>query len=141
MNYLLIQILLCLFIAGLIGLVIGWFLRGMYKNKLLHRYQESNINLNENNNRWSEKVEVEKKRQDNTIDALKEELTEVKKRLMKAEIKNRGAQTIKEEAKVRLKEMETNYSNKLEQLSKELSITKQQLAIVIQETQIPHNPN
>ncbi len=116
MNYLLIQIVLCLLIAGLIGLVIGWFLRGMYKNKLLKKY-------------------------DNTVDALKEELTDVKKRLMKAEIKNRGAQTIKEEAKVRLKEMETNYSNKLEQLSKELSITKQQLAIVIQETQIPHNPN
>ncbi len=139
MNYLLIQILLYLLIAGLIGLVIGWFLRGMYKNKLLNKHQR--FNLNENNDRWSEKLEVERKKYENTIDALKEELTEVKKRLMKAEIKNRGAQTIKEEAKTRLKEMENNYSNKLTQLSKELSITKQQLAIVVQETQIPHNPN
>jgi len=45
MNYLLLEIFLCLLLAGVIGLVIGWFLRGGCKKKLL-----------DNNNLWIDKI-------------------------------------------------------------------------------------
>jgi len=45
MNYLLVEIFLCLLLAGVIGLVIGWFLRGGCKQELL-----------QNTNIWIEKM-------------------------------------------------------------------------------------
>ena len=136
MNYLLIKILLCLLIAGFIGLVIGWLLRGWYRNKHLEKHQESILNLNENNDRWSKRIEMEKNKHADTIKHLNQELIEVKKKLLTAEIKNRSSQTIKEQTKIRLKEMESNYTNKIAQLSQELSTSKKKLTIVIKEIKI-----
>ena len=136
MSYLLMQIFLCLLIAGFIGLTIGWFLRGGCKNKLLDKNKKSSLKLNENNDRWSKRIEMEKNKNANTMKILNQELSEVKETLRLSEIKNRGSQTIKEQTKIRLKDMEKSYSQKLTQISKELSITKQQLAIVIKETHI-----
>ena len=58
MNYLLIQILVCLLIAGLIGLVIGWLLRGGCKAKLLDKSKDWEEKLNANERTWKKQVQT-----------------------------------------------------------------------------------
>ena len=57
MNYLLIQIFICLLIAGLIGLIIGWFLRGGCKKELRENDNIWDTKLKNTNNTWNDKVQ------------------------------------------------------------------------------------
>lgn len=56
MSYLLMQIFICLLIAGLIGLLIGWLLRGGCKNELRDNDNNWNNKLDESNAAWKNKV-------------------------------------------------------------------------------------
>ena len=51
------QILLCLLIAGIIGLVIGWLLRGSCKNKLLENDNKWNAELDKTNGSWQGQIQ------------------------------------------------------------------------------------
>jgi len=57
MNYLLIEILACLLIAGLIGVFIGWLLRGGCKNLLLENDNLWKNTLKDTNSSWENKIQ------------------------------------------------------------------------------------
>lgn len=56
MNFILLQILLCLLLAGLIGAVIGWLLRGNCSKKLLARDEECEMKMRAIEREWNTKL-------------------------------------------------------------------------------------
>lgn len=61
MSYLLAQILVCLIIAGLIGAVIGWLLRGGCSNKLKECEEEWKMKMGSLESEWNSKLQRESK--------------------------------------------------------------------------------
>ena len=61
MNYLIVEILGCLVIAGIIGMVLGWFLRGGCRKKLKHNTLD-----------WQEKLRIDNLAAKNKISLLEE---------------------------------------------------------------------
>jgi len=57
MSYLLMQILICLLIAGLIGMIIGWLLRGGCKGVLKDNDTQWENKLLDTNNSWEQKIQ------------------------------------------------------------------------------------
>jgi uncharacterized protein YukE len=58
MSNLLEDISMCLFIAGLVGLVAGWFLgKFKYRDKLQSLQNELKLKLNKNNDTWERKLD------------------------------------------------------------------------------------
>jgi gas vesicle protein len=57
MSYLLAQILVCLFIAGLIGAVIGWLLRGGCSKKLRDCEDECKMKMGSLESEWNSKLQ------------------------------------------------------------------------------------
>ena len=61
MNYLIVEILGCLVIAGLIGVVLGWFLRGGCRKRLKNNTLD-----------WQEKLRIDNVSAKNKISLLEE---------------------------------------------------------------------
>ncbi len=75
MSYLLMQIFVCLLIAGLIGLLIGWLLRGGCKNKLRDNDDKWNSELEQVNGSWRGQVQSLTSEKKSNIDKGKLELS------------------------------------------------------------------
>jgi len=88
MSYLLVQILVCLLIAGLIGLVIGWFLRGGCDKKLKEseRYWTDKFNAHDNSLR--NKHQGLMLEQESNIEHARSELSILKNKLTLMTSKN-----------------------------------------------------
>lgn len=56
MSYLLLQILICLLIAGLIGVAIGWLLRGNCSKKLQEHEEECEMKMRAVEREWNTKL-------------------------------------------------------------------------------------
>jgi len=92
MSYLLAQILVCLLIAGLIGAVIGWLLRGGCKDK-----------LRELSNKWSARYDTEKAVWQGKIDSAESQV-------------ERSVQLNNDEWDARLRDLESSWEGKVQSL-------------------------
>ena len=106
MSYLLVQILVCLLIAGLIGLAIGWLLRGGCSGK-----------LKENDNHWNEQLNhkvqglmLEKKRE---VGNVQDRLSLISKNLKVSEDKNRLLVSEQDKLVIELNETIDGLKNRL----------------------------
>lgn len=131
MSYLLVQVLVCLLIAGLIGLIIGWLLRGGCDKTLLKNDEEWNIKLQENKNQWSKRIETLKNENDINIETIKQELVGTKNELesTKVTLVNQESNTNQEKVTLanRLKDLQLEHNNAKNKLSKELSGVREKL--------------
>jgi len=92
MSYLLAQILVCLLIAGLIGAVIGWLLRGGCKDK-----------LRELSNKWSARYDTEKAVWQGKIDSAEAQI-------------EKSVQMNNDEWDTRLRDLESSWERKVQAL-------------------------
>ena len=92
MSYLLAQILVCLLIAGLIGAVIGWLLRGGCKDK-----------LRELSNKWSARYDTEKAVWQGKIDAAEAQI-------------EKSVQLNNDQWDTRLRDLESSWEEKVQTL-------------------------
>jgi hypothetical protein len=92
MSYLLAQILVCLLIAGLIGAVIGWLLRGGCKDK-----------LRELSNKWSARYDTEKAVWQGKIDSSEAQI-------------RKSVQLNNDEWDTRLRDLESSWEGKVQTL-------------------------
>jgi predicted flap endonuclease-1-like 5' DNA nuclease len=131
MSYLLIQILVCLLIAGLIGLVIGWLLRGGCSGVLSDNDTSWGAKLDESNATWEDKVSGLVKEKDDALFGLNQTLMGLKSSLSSTESKL-------ESTKAQTAQLETDWATKLQKtieehtgietnLSQELSTLKTKL--------------
>jgi len=81
MSYLLMQILLCLIIAGLLGMVIGWMLRGGCKSKLLENDDRWNEKLKSTDSSWEHKVHGIMQKNDKDSERVTLEISTLKNQL------------------------------------------------------------
>jgi len=95
MSYLLVQIFICLLIAGLIGLLIGWLLRGGCRNKLVENDKYWDEKLNGNDAIWENKIqsllsekESEKQNINRQFLMAKDEVKESKKQYQSLELEH-----------------------------------------------------
>ncbi len=111
MNSLLADIFWCLLIAGLIGLVIGWFIgKVKYKNEVNSVKNELKLKLNKHSDRWEAKLER----------VLAEEREKLKK-------ERESFNSEKEELNSKIQELINQQSSKnieLDKLKKRLLIAK-----------------
>ena len=111
MNSLLADIFWCLLIAGLIGLVIGWFIgKVKYKNEVNSVKNELKLKLNKHSDRWEAKLER----------VLAEEREKLRK-------ERESFNSEKEELNSRIQELINQQSSKnieLDKLKKRLLIAK-----------------
>ena len=111
MNSLLADIFWCLFIAGLIGLVIGWFIGKIkYQNEVNSVKNELKLKINKHSDRWEAKLE--------------RVLAEERDRLRKEKIKFNSE---KEELNSKIQELMNQQANKnieIDKLKKKLLIAK-----------------
>ncbi len=134
MTYLLIQISLYLLIAGFIGLIVGWLIRGNCSSKLL-----------DNDQRWEEKLEEEEKNWNNQIEtlmndqqvALKEsekKLSQAKELLSQTKIKHRefatSAKEHKKDSFSKLKKDNEQLEEKVVELQRRLVKSNSELEVV-----------
>ena len=96
MSYLLVQIFICLLIAGLIGLLIGWLLRGGCRNELVENDKYWDEKLNGNDAIWEHKIQTllsEKKSENENINRqllmVTDELNEYKKEHQSLELEHK----------------------------------------------------
>lgn len=115
MDYLLVQILVCLLIAGLIGLIIGWLIRGGCKNKLL-----------QNDELWDTKLGIAKidyqDKMQSLVDEQKANLNEVDKKssqLLESELLSK--ESMNKELNSKLIENNMQWSQKLTKVQEQLS--------------------
>jgi predicted flap endonuclease-1-like 5' DNA nuclease len=73
MSFLLLQILLCLFIAGLIGAVIGWYLRGNCSKKLLEHDEECEMKMRAIEREWNTKLNYSDDKEPHVYHTLSDE--------------------------------------------------------------------
>lgn len=87
MSSLLEEIFVCLLIAGLVGLIIGWFIGQLrYKEKLNSFKNESKLKLNKNNDTWEAKLEKITLEYDNKLSDNKN-IMEIEKQELQNKIK------------------------------------------------------
>lgn len=87
MSNLLEQIFTCLLIAGLIGLIIGWFIGKIkHKNELHKAQNELKLKLNKNNDIWDRKVSNIKAEYHRKLDSEKSKI-ELEKENLEERIK------------------------------------------------------
>ena len=101
MSYLLTQILVCLFIAGLIGAVIGWFLRGGCSRKLRDCEDEWKMKMGSLESEYSSKLH-RKGEQQSDEEAQKEMQAATLKRHAEHVEKEKPAYSYEEELKEKL---------------------------------------
>ena len=128
MSYLLIQILVCLLIAGLIGVVIGWLIRGGCTKKLANRDLEWNVKLNKNKADFENITMNLMSENDSKISTLSDELSTTKERLNIAQIESKEAKhkfvSHGKEWISKFENLQKNYELQNEDLSKKLSSSK-----------------
>jgi len=87
LSSLLEEIFVCLLIAGLVGLIIGWFIGQLrYKEKLNSFKNESKLKLNKNNDTWEAKLEKITLEYDNKLSDNKN-IMEIEKQELQNKIK------------------------------------------------------
>ena len=144
MTYLLIQISLYLLIAGFIGLIVGWIMRGNCSSTLL-----------ENDQLWEEKLKEEVEKWNNTIEMLmndkqvalkdsEKKLSHAKELLSQTQIKHRefatSAQEHKKDSLFKLKNDNELLEEKIIELQRRLVKSNSELEIVkTQILDIKHN--
>jgi len=124
MSYLLVQILVCLLIAGLIGLIIGWLLRGGCSGKLEENDKHWNLQLDDKNNEWQNRVQglmLEKKRD---VNEVQNRLSLITKSLKSSEESNRLLLLEKEKLVNGLKETIESLESRLFDGKKEAETNK-----------------
>jgi len=99
MNYLLTQISLYLLIAGFIGLIVGWLLRGNGSSKLLENDKKWKEKLKEEERKWNEKIETLMNEKKVAIQNSQDELIRTKELLNQTKIKHREFATTAHEHK------------------------------------------
>jgi len=138
MNYLLIQILVYLLIASLIGLVIGWLLRGGCTSKLLDKNKDWEEKLNANEITWKKQVQTlisekenDKKRMNHARKELKDKFVSLETRYKELENRNRHLSSEREQVRdICYKEFEEDVKsleNRVQELSKKLVEEKNSL--------------
>ena len=99
MSFLLAQILLCLLIAGLIGALIGWLLRGGCKAKIDKLKDQWDKHYNSEKDIWQGKISEYESR----LNALKGDLSQKETLLAKKD----------EEFNLKIKELQNDHENRL----------------------------
>lgn len=116
MNYLLIEITVCLLGAGLIGMVIGWLLRGGCKEKLLAKAKEGEERLKSNESIWKKQVQTLISEKEEERHRMKKELQEHRDRVHELEERNHELERKNREFTHERKELVTEiYEKKFEE--------------------------
>ena len=126
MNYLIIQILLCLLVAGLIGLIIGWLISKIsYKKMLLNNDDIWYQKLTKDKSEWEKKVQGVIGEHETQINNEKQKLFHLKEQLQQTESQRDEFETLyKQQESVfnnRLKKLHTDWEEEVEQLREKLN--------------------
>jgi len=117
MSYLLMQIFVCLLIAGLIGMVIGWLLRGDHKKVLEERDQQWKHKINQLEQRWVQAKESEVQSVQLKAERINNELEEIKNDLQDAKATHQS----------QMNKWQLQLDNAHQQYHQERALTQQQL--------------
>jgi chromosome segregation ATPase len=140
MSYLLAQILICLLIAGLIGLVIGWLLRGGCSGKLKENDRHWTDKFNAHDSSWRTKHQGLMDEQEGHLENTKNELSTLKNKLILStskirELNNQNLHLLTEKNQVemdyseKLKASEATYKTRIYGLKNQLLQTEEELKI------------
>jgi len=137
MSYLLMQILICLLIAGLIGMIIGWLLRGDCKKALKDNDNQWESKLIDTNNAWEQKVQAlisehqkDIEESDFKIVNLRETINKANDRvsILEQKLSEANSNLAKAKTTIMTKDDETKRLRmKIDSLGRELEITKKEL--------------
>ena len=152
------QILIYLFIAGFIGVLVGWFIRGGLKRKYIN-HEEKNENLKKEilaeSREKKEKLKTEEliQEKDNQLNNLNEELLVLKEHLNLAFSSNKALQKrlviidpmscIKQrlDCNAKINNIHENWEKEVESLEKSLSSTRYKLVNMRKEIkELKENP-
>ncbi len=106
MSYLLAQILICLLIAGLIGALVGWLLRGGCGRKLSENDEQWNLRLKALESEWESELDGISKDYDAKISSADGEIKSLK----------RDHESKNDEWSLKLKNQDTSWEGKIQSL-------------------------
>ncbi len=124
MSYLLMQILVCLLIAGAIGLAIGWLLRGGCQNELLENDGIWETKLEETNGSWEGKIQGLMSDHGSEIERNNLERDALQKQLDQEQINIQVLESRNGDLEEKIQTMAEENENKLHQLNQAFSELK-----------------
>ncbi len=132
MSYLIVQILLCLLVAGLIGLVIGWLISKIgYKKMLLKNDDVWYKKLTDDKNEFEKKFQVVTREHETQINNEKQKLFHLKEQLQHTENQRDEFETLYQQQEDvfnnRLKKLHSDWEDEVEQLRGKLNKSELEL--------------
>jgi len=126
MSYLIVQILLCLLVAGLIGLIIGWLISKIsYKKMLLKNDDVWYKKLTDDKNECEKKFQVVTREHEAQINNEKQKLFHLKEQLQHTEKQRDEFERLYQQQEDvfnnRLKKLHTDWEEEVEQLREKLN--------------------